>query len=108
MEEKITFKSERDMPPLAVSLGTMRQNKTGTWRSVKPVIDYSSCIRCMICWKYCPDDAIKIDRRGKKEAPKERFVKEPVPVIDYDYCKGCGICAEECPKKCISLVGEEK
>ncbi len=27
-----------------------RVNHTDSWRIQKPVIDYSKCIRCMICW----------------------------------------------------------
>ncbi|MDR1622273.1 MAG: 4Fe-4S binding protein [Synergistaceae bacterium] len=62
------------------------------WRVFRPAIDHSKCIRCLLCWTWCPDGAI-----GKEE--KEL-------TIDYDYCKGCGICAHECPKKAISMVKE--
>jgi pyruvate ferredoxin oxidoreductase delta subunit len=64
------------------------------WRTFKPVIDHAKCIRCLLCWIYCPDGVI-----GKEE--KELS-------IDYDYCKGCGICASECPKRAISMIKEEK
>jgi len=94
MEEKeIRFKSVKDMPPMAMSLGTMRINKTGTWRNIKPVIDYDKCIKCMFCWKFCPDASVDI--------------KDELPVINYDYCKGCGICAAECPAQAIEMVKEE-
>lgn len=77
----------------SVAGGTSEKYKTGNWRVEKPVIDYEKCIRCLICWLYCPEPAIL--RTGDE-------VK-----IDYDYCKGCGICAEECPKKAITMVPEE-
>ncbi len=84
--------------------------KTSSWRTSKPVIDYSKCTRCMICWKYCPDVAIDIDENPKYAAPGERFLKMEAPFIDYDHCKGCGICAKECPFDAIEMVreGEDK
>ncbi len=69
-------------------------NKTGTWRSMKPVIDQDRCTRCGLCWIYCPDGAVI-----KKE---DRFE------INYDYCKGCGICMEECKRRAIEMVREEE
>mgnify|MGYP001045791366 CR=1 FL=1 len=90
-EKQIFFKTVGDMPPLAVSLFTMDYNKTGTWRNVRPVIDYGKCTFCAICWKYCPEPAIKLER--VEENNKEKLK----PIIDYDYCKGCGICWTECP-----------
>ena len=71
--------------------GSSKNVKTGGWRSFKPVIDKSKCIKCGNCWKFCPDNAIKTDIE-----------------VDYDFCKGCGICAKECPVKCIEMVLEEK
>ncbi len=74
--------------------------KTGDWRSLRPVIDYSRCIpsvkkkaACFLCWLYCPEGVVK--------------ATNPVE-IDFDYCKGCGICAEECPAKAITMVREVK
>lgn len=71
--------------------GSTIKNKTFGWRAFKPVIDYNKCTKCMLCWLYCPDNAI--DEKIK---------------VDYDYCKGCGICAKECPVKAINMVEEEK
>ncbi|MBU4376983.1 MAG: 4Fe-4S binding protein [Candidatus Omnitrophica bacterium] len=90
----ITFQRESDLPPAAISLASTMYNKTGKWRSIRPVIDYQKCISCMICWKFCPDAAIRI-------------VSEK-PQIALDYCKGCAICAEECPVKAIELQEEKK
>ncbi|MFH1510714.1 MAG: 4Fe-4S binding protein [Candidatus Woesearchaeota archaeon] len=71
--------------------GSSVKNKTGGWRTMKPVRDKEKCKMCGICWQFCPDAAIGEDF-------------EP----NLDYCKGCGICAEECPFKAITMVKEEK
>lgn len=75
--------------------GSSIQNKTGSWRSLRPIIDRDKCIKCGKCWQFCPDSAIIIDKEGKA-------------VINYNYCKGCLICQEVCPPKCISAIKEEK
>jgi pyruvate ferredoxin oxidoreductase delta subunit len=81
--------------PLAAIItqpGSSKRYRTGDWRVLKPVIDGDKCVRCLICWIYCPEPAIK--RVGEDVA------------IDYTFCKGCGICATECPAKAISMVKE--
>lgn len=100
-KEKIIFKSVKDMPPLAVSLYTMDYNKTGSWRNIRPIINYEKCIYCMTCWKFCPEPAIKAEKF--KEDGKEKYK----PVIDYKYCKGCGICWTECPVEGAITTEEE-
>jgi len=92
--KKVVFTSEKEMPTMVISIGSQTFNKTGAWRNIKPIIDLEKCIKCGICWKFCPEPSIDI--------------VDEWPVIDYDYCKGCGICAEECPTKCIVMVEEEK
>ena len=84
--------------------------KTSSWRTSRPIIDYSKCTRCMICWKYCPDVAIDITDGATYASSSDRVKKMEVPVIDYDHCKGCGICEHECPFDAIEMVreGEEK
>lgn len=69
---------------------TSQEYKTGTWRVLGPVIDKNKCIKCLLCWIYCPDMAIN------------RLEDDSVDV-DYDHCKGCGICASVCPVKAISM-----
>ena len=93
MSKKIVFKSEKDLPPMAVSSGRMSHNLTGSWRSRHPIIDEERCTGCGICWKFCPEACIRPDEK---------------PKIDLDYCKGCGICQEECPAGAISFVEEER
>jgi len=72
--------------------GTSRRNKTGAWRSFRPVVNKKECIKCGICATFCPEGCIEIRKDGS--------------TVDYDYCKGCGICSQECPKKCIKMVRE--
>ncbi|RLE57687.1 MAG: ferredoxin [Thermoprotei archaeon] len=67
--------------------------RTGTWRLMKPVLDSSKCVKCGLCWLYCPDEVIE-------------WSPGTEPRIDYDYCKGCGICASVCPKGAITMVIE--
>ena len=68
--------------------------KTGLWRTFKPIYNYSKCNGCLLCWLYCPENAIDVVD-GKIS-------------IDYDYCKGCGICAKICAKKAIEMLREEE
>lgn len=93
MADENRYKNLEDLPPVTVSSETMLFNKTGGWRTLKPIVNAEKCTSCMICWKFCPDACIE---------PGE------LPVIDMDYCKGCGICAEECPTGAITLIEEGK
>ena len=71
------------------------ENRTGSWRAFRPVIDEKKCIDCAFCAAYCPDNAIGF-KNGKKGK------------VDLDYCKGCGVCASICPVKAIKMVEESK
>lgn len=82
------------LPLLAVGNRSQRENITGSWRSLRPVIRLDACNRCMICWKFCPEACVEISGGA--------------PVILYDYCKGCGICVAECPPKCIDFPAERE
>jgi 2-oxoacid:acceptor oxidoreductase delta subunit (pyruvate/2-ketoisovalerate family) len=69
--------------------------QTGGWRTgVKPAVDLSRCVNCLLCWLYCPDSAVLLDGTT-------------FTGFDYDYCKGCEICAEMCPVQAIEMVPEE-
>jgi pyruvate ferredoxin oxidoreductase delta subunit len=70
-------------------------NKTGSWRAFRPVVDEKKCINCAFCAAYCPEGAIPF-KNGKKGK------------INLDYCKGCGICAQICPVKAIIMEEESK
>jgi 2-oxoacid:acceptor oxidoreductase gamma subunit (pyruvate/2-ketoisovalerate family)/2-oxoacid:acceptor oxidoreductase delta subunit (pyruvate/2-ketoisovalerate family) len=85
----------RELPiGLTVKAGSAKQYKTGSWRSLVPITDASKCIKCGICWVYCPDSARYKMEDGTYET-------------NFEYCKGCGICARECPTHCI-IMQEEK
>ncbi|GAB4298249.1 MAG: pyruvate synthase subunit PorD [Myxococcota bacterium] len=75
--------------------GSAGANKTGDWRSFKPEWDHTKCVKCGVCYVYCPDAAIYEDERGYFLA-------------NLDYCKGCGICAVECWTACITMREEEE
>ena len=66
--------------------GNAREFKTGDWRSVKPIYISEKC------FPVCPDDAIPVNREGKRED------------FNYDYCKGCGVCAKVCPFHAIEMT----
>lgn len=79
--------------------GSSVSNKTGTWRTYKPVVDHETCIGCGTCEKVCPEGVCF--STGKKNSKGKLFYDN-----DLEYCKGCGICAEECPVKAIQMILE--
>jgi len=87
------LKGWRELPIGAIPFKLSTEFKTGDWRTFKPVIKQDKCVKCLLCWIYCPDMSIVWD--GEKVT------------VNYDYCKGCGICAHECPVKAIEMVKEE-
>lgn len=72
---------------------TPELNKTGDWRSERPVWDEETCIQCLQCWQNCPDAAFELEN-------------EEIAGIDFEFCKGCGICAQVCPVDAISMTPE--
>ncbi|MEM0014402.1 MAG: 4Fe-4S binding protein [Zestosphaera sp.] len=92
------------MGAVVLEPGSTRRYKTHDWRTLRPIINQDKCIRCRICWSYCPDSAIlELDKTYVTSAKRKYDVTYEV---DYDYCKGCGICAQECPVKAIEMVPE--
>ncbi len=81
-----------ELPEVPTTIKLSTEVKTGSWRTFKPVIDQGKCVKCLICWIYCPEGCIVWD--GSKV------------LVNYDYCKGCGICAHECPVKAVTMVTE--
>jgi pyruvate ferredoxin oxidoreductase gamma subunit len=86
---------QADVSAPAIHAGlTSEALKTGSWRTMRPVVDYDRCNRCWwVCSTFCPDGAIQVDA-------------EKYPRIDYDHCKGCLICVAQCPPHAISAVAE--
>lgn len=82
-------------PGAIVEAHTSHENKTGSWRNLKPVYHQKACTGCTLCVINCPEGCVfKVDER--------RFT------CNLKYCKGCGICAEECPVEDIEMIVEEK
>ena len=78
---------------VATESGSASAYKTGDWRSDRPVRDNERCIKCGVCYIYCPEACINETEEGFFDA-------------DLFYCKGCGICAHECPRAVIEMVEE--
>jgi pyruvate ferredoxin oxidoreductase delta subunit len=93
-EDELTWK-DLEVGCVIRDAGNASQYKTGDWRSMRPTVDNSRCIRCGVCYLFCPDMAIHKNAEGYFEA-------------DLYYCKGCGICAQECFTRCIEMVAEEE
>lgn len=90
-----TFPSIDEIPlgGIIPSNGNGFLNKTGTWRTQRPIFHEERCTQCLLCWLHCPDDSILLE--GGK-----------VVGIDADHCKGCGICSVECgskPEKAMTM-----
>jgi len=76
---------------IGMGLGS-RSGKQMMHSTVLPEIDENECIKCKECVKWCPEDAIIIN--------KERSV------IDHHKCIGCGECVTTCPTDAISIEWE--
>lgn len=83
---------------LYIKANSSLNNKTGSWRTMKPVTDYDKCVGCKLCAKLCPEACIEMIQTEKGLRP----------LTDYDYCKGCALCAAECPVKAILMEDEYK
>jgi len=86
----------KDIPigAIVTAPGSAKEYRTGDWRSQRPVWDLAKCIKCGLCYIYCPDASI-----GWKN-------EEGYPWWDEYHCKGCGICAQECWTKAIHMEEE--
>lgn len=79
---------------IIINGGSSKENKTGNWKTFRPVVDFNKCIHCMQCVMNCPDICIP-EKNGKRLE------------TDFSFCKGCAICANVCPVKCIKMVKDE-
>ena len=93
-EGELTWK-DLEIGSIVTEPGNARQYRTGDWRSQRPTYDFNRCIKCGICYIFCPEGCIRQNDEGYFEA-------------DLYYCKGCGICAKECPTKVVAIVEEKE
>jgi pyruvate ferredoxin oxidoreductase delta subunit len=63
-------------------------------RSFRPVVNFSTCTKCTLCWLNCPDGSFDVTPDGTYDA-------------NLESCCGCGICEAVCPvKDCVTMVSE--
>jgi pyruvate ferredoxin oxidoreductase delta subunit len=63
-------------------------------RTMRPVIDFETCVKCTLCWLQCPDSCFDVMPDGLYDANMES-------------CCGCGVCEAVCPvHNCITMVNE--
>lgn len=68
--------------------------KKFTTRTMRPVIDFETCVKCTLCWIQCPDSCFDVMPDGTYDANMEA-------------CCGCGVCEAVCPvADCITMVNE--
>jgi len=96
MKEKVTFKRLQDIPPVAISLGTLLWNKTGTWRYLKP----KYVVKTPPCNEACPagndiEGFMVLVKEGKLHEAWELIREEnPFPGV-------CGrVCFHPCESSC--------
>lgn len=91
---ELPFEEARIAAPVIHAADNSGALKTGSWRTMRPVIDYERCNKCWwVCSTFCPDGAIAVE--------------EGRPVIDYNHCKGCLVCVAQCPPHAIEAVAEQ-
>jgi len=63
-------------------------------RTMRPVVDFDTCVKCTLCWLQCPDSCFDVTPDGYYDANMEA-------------CCGCGVCEAVCPvTNCITMVNE--
>jgi len=93
-EGELTWK-DLNIGAIVSEPGNASQYKTGDWKSERPIFNTARCIKCGICYIFCPEGCIEPDAEGYFDA-------------NLFYCKGCGICARECWPEAITMMPEEE
>jgi len=70
--------------------------KKYTTRTMRPVVNFDTCIKCTLCWLHCPDSCFDVTPEGLYDA-------------NMQACCGCGVCEAVCPvKDCVTMVNESE
>ena len=93
-DNELTWK-DLEIGCIAIEPGSAKEYRTGDWRSQRPTYEFTKCIKCGLCYIFCPEGCI-----GQNE--------DGYFVTNFYHCKGCGICSRECPTKVITMVEEEE
>ncbi len=78
----------------SVMKGTAKPVKKGVHARGLPEWDKDRCIRCGVCYIYCPTGAVSRQEDGFFD-------------VNEDRCTGCGICHRECWFGVIGMVEED-
>ena len=85
--------------PTTQQVGGYRPERNPTFkkfstRTMRPVVDFDTCVKCTLCWLQCPDSCFDVTPDGFYDANMEA-------------CCGCGVCEAVCPvDNCITMVNE--
>lgn len=85
--------------PVSHAQGGFRPDRNPTFkkfttRTMRPVVNFETCIKCTLCWLHCPDSCFDVTPEGLYDANMEA-------------CCGCGVCEAVCPvKDCVTMVNE--
>lgn len=78
-------------PKLFHEIGAIQSNYSPIWNN-------DLCVKCEICMKKCPNDAIY------HRFPVETDSSDEGMVLKEEVCIGCGICAVNCPNGALKMV----
>ena len=63
-------------------------------RSMRPIVNFETCIKCTLCWLQCPDTCFDVTPDGLYDA-------------NLESCCGCGVCEAVCPvADCVTMINE--
>lgn len=85
--------------PTTHAVGGFRPDRNPTFkkfstRTMRPVVNFETCIKCTLCWLHCPDSCFDVTPDGLYDA-------------NMQACCGCGVCEAVCPvKECVTMVNE--
>ncbi len=85
--------------PISQAEGGFRPERNPTFkkfstRTMRPVVNFDTCIKCTLCWLQCPDSCFDVTPEGLYDA-------------NMQACCGCGVCEAVCPvPDCVTMVNE--